>query len=187
MMAKGSTVNYTAYHTADWEEWTRMWSFTIHPHDRSELQQQCYNRHWWRDWEGCTFNPASDLKSALVLSFPLISFPCFCFFDCQILWNCSGDTAAYPPLTQGCLCSPFSSLFFSSKYQNWNSKVNNCTGLWPLSVMWTVNDCFLMKLIATVIFTRIEAGNFLLCVMYFQPTALFLCRKKKRWKKREKK
>jgi hypothetical protein len=44
-----------------------------------------------------------------------------------------------------------------------------------------------MKLIATVIFTRIEAGNFLLCVMYFQPTALFLCRKKKEVKKKRKK
>jgi len=46
------------------------------------------------------------------LSFPLISFPCFCFFGCQILWNFSGDTAAFPPLIQGCLCSPSHLVFF---------------------------------------------------------------------------
>jgi hypothetical protein len=46
------------------------------------------------------------------LSFPLISFPCFCFFDCQILWNFSGDTVAFPPLTQDCLCSPSHLCFF---------------------------------------------------------------------------
>jgi hypothetical protein len=77
----------------------------------------CYPSTWlkWTSAAEIERDAHLILRQILIsssLSFPLISFPCFCFFYCQILWNFSGDTAVFLPLTQGCLCFPSHLRFF---------------------------------------------------------------------------